>query len=832
LLLFFKKEGLSFFGSIHMARLGRMAWLVPVAVVLGVGVWVASGATINAGRLKAELQRSVLHATGRPLGIDGDLHIVMGLSPTLTADNITFANVPGGSARPMLRAATLRAQVALLPLLSGRVVLEDVTLQGADLLLENGPDGRPNWQFQAQRRPLAEPAESAATPHAGGGGGSLDVHRVRLRDSHVTWRASPDRTLTVDVTDAELRADGIDGAMHGEAHGSAYGVPFAVTANAGSFARLQGGPVTALAGTWALNVAMTAADATLRVDGGVNHPDEWRGYAFLVTGNAPDLSKLAPWLPAPLALPLRDVNITARLSDGSNGVFRTSALSLHTGAADLSATLPGLSLKEAVFSAPGPGQQAQFSVDGSYQGAPLRLAGTTTQPDILTGGAPVPVTLSAQAGSASLSARGTVPPSLSANGFDLTLDLRTPSLADLSGLVGRALPDIRDVTLGAHVGDAGFRLRGVDVRDLNLESSIGDLAGNLTVAWAPVITLTGTLTSKKFDADAAWTDWALFKASPPPGQPAPGTAPAAPPPPPTFISGTTLPFGALRGADGDLTVALDSLVAGGETYRDVHAKLVASDGRIVINPLRLTAPQGVVIGGLTVDASASPPQIALNFRAPGLAAAKVSSLFGYPGGASGQLQVDAQLTAAGASAHELAAGLDGHLGISLVNGTVSDALLQAALGAALSRAGVPPLGGDVAVRCFASRTNFTHGSGNVQVLALDTPQMTVDGDGTIDLAPETVTLHLRPVVRVGSTQVAAPVSLSGSFGDLHAALDPALGGRVGISIGGPPPTGDPCAAKLATARGGMPGPMPVAVHTQGPGPIRKPTDLLRGLFHH
>jgi AsmA protein len=810
-----------------MPRFGRITWLVPVAVVLGVGVWIASGATINAARLKAELQRSVLRATGRPFTIDGDLHIAMGLSPTVTAQDITLANVPGGSAPSMLRAATLHAQVALLPLLNGRVVLQDVSLQGADLLFENGPDGRPNWQFQVQRRPLIESSDSGSAPHAGG---SLDVHTVRLQDGHLTWRLAPDRAVTVAISDAEIRADGVDGAMRGEAHGSAYGVPFAVTANAGSFARLQGGPVTALAGTWALNVAMSAADATLRIDGGVNHPDEWRGYAFLVTGNAPDLSKLAAWLPAPLALPLRDVNFTTRVSDGSNGVFRTAALSLHAGAADLGASLPGLSLREAVFSAPGPGQQAQFSVDGSYQGAPLRLAGTTTQPDILSGNVPLPLTLSAQAGTANLSARGTVPPSLTANGFDLTLELRTPNLADLSGLVGRKLPDIRDVMLGAHVGDAGFRLRGIDLRDLALESSIGDLAGNLTVAWAPVITLTGTLTSKRFDADAAWDSWEIFAASPPPGQVTTGVASPAPSPA-TVLPANILPFGALRGADGDLTMALDSFVAGGETYRDVHAKLVAADGRIVVNPLRLTAPQGVVIGGLTVDASASPPQLAVSFRAPGLAAAKVSSLFGYPGGASGQLQVDAQLSAAGASAHELAAGLDGHLGLSLVNGSVSDALLQSALGSALSRAGVPALGGDVAVRCFASRTNFSHGRGDVQVLALDTPQMTLDGDGTIDMGPETVALHLRPLVRVGGTAVAAPVSLSGSFGDLHAALDP-VSGRVGISIGGPAPSGDPCVAKLATARGGMPGPMPAAVRAQGAGPIKKPTDLLRGLFHH
>jgi hypothetical protein len=153
------------------------------------------------------------------------------------------------------------------------------------------------------------------------------------------------------------------------------------------------------------------------------------------------------------------------------------------------------------------------------------------------------------------------------------------------------------------------------------------------------------------------------------------------------------------------------------------------------------------------------------------------------------------------------------------------------LGSALSRAGVPTFGGDLTVRCFASRTDFAHGVGHVRVLSLDTPQMTMSGDGDIDLAGETVSLHLRPTVRVGGTGVAAPVSLSGGFADMKAALDPVLGGRVGITLGGPPPGDSACASQLSVARGGMPGPTPTAARQSGSALGKKPTDLLRGLFH-
>jgi AsmA protein len=816
---------------------GPFIWLAAIATVIGVVIWITSGAPLDAERLKAAISRGVVRATGRTLAIQGILNVSPGLSPTISGEGISLSNEPGAAAPSMLTAKSLRAHIALLPLLTGQVVLQDVTLDGADIEVESGPDGRLNWQFQPPARPLVP--DTGATS-SGASSSRLDLHRVQLLNSTLHWRLPGGSMIVAVIDDGEVEAPRDDAPMQASAHGKLNGVPVKLSVHAGSFSRLEGGPVTALAGAWPCDVSLTAGDATLRLNGGVNHPDEWRGYAFLLTANAPDLAPLAPWLPTMLALPLKDVNLTARLSDGGNGTFRTSALSLHAGNSDLGAAIPGLLLKEALLSAPGPGQQAQLSIDGTYQGSPLRMTATSTQPDVLSGETPLPMTFSAEAGTASISARGTIPPAPNANGLDLTLNVRIPKLTDLSALARRPLPDVRDVNFGAHAGDAGVRLRGVDLREIGFESSLGDITGNLTVAWAPVLTLNGSLESKQFDLDGAIAAVSMF------GKPASPAPPATPPmaaaaqgstmaPAPVLsgllISDQNLPFAALQGADGDLSISADRMVFAGETYHDVQMKMVAAGGRVVVNPIRMSAPQGILIGGLTIDASAAPAQVALTLRSPGLSAAKIAGAMGYQDGATGAVQLDAELNATGASPHALAASLDGHLGISLVGGSISDSLLQALLGPALSQAGVQDLAGDVPVRCFASRTDFTQGTGNVRALALDTPQITLDGTGTIDLADETVALHIRPVVRVGGTGVAAPISLSGHFGELKAQLDPVLGGRVGISIGGAAPGGGTCASLLATARGGMPGPLPVAGKTPGDSKVKKPVDLLRGLFH-
>jgi AsmA protein len=239
-----------------------------------------------------------------------------------------------------------------------------------------------------------------------------------------------------------------------------------------------------------------------------------------------------------------------------------------------------------------------------------------------------------------------------------------------------------------------------------------------------------------------------------------------------------------------------------------------------------------MIGALTLDASTDPSPVALNLRAPSMSAAKLASLLGYPGGASGQVQMDVQLSGIGDTPHELAASASGHVGLTMVNGQFTDALFQNALGSALETAGVPPLAGSSDVRCLALRAQLSHGQGEVQALALDTSRLSLTGSGSFDLDAETVALHLRPNVRIGGTGVAAPVSLTGGFQSLRASADAAMGGgRFGLTIGGPAPDDSACVASLQEARGGMAGPMPTPQPTQSIGPKKKPIDLLRGLFH-
>ncbi len=808
-----------------------------VLVIVGAAGWVAFSGVLGEERLRAELKRAAFRATGRELTVDGPVRIALGLAPSLVVENVGLANVPGGSAREMITASRITARLALLPLLRGDLLFESIIVTGPDILLERAADGTPNWVFVPPKRALYQ-SRGDYTSAAEGTDSETEFHDIRIIGGRLQWRTALGGPVVAAISTGHFWANSATSPMAISLNGDVRNVGFNLKLSTGSLERLLGGPTTALGGAWPLTLDITGDWGILHVDGGFTHPEQLRAYDFRATANMPDLAALRPALPGLFLPPLHEVNFTTRLTDGMSGDLRTENLSLHVGESDLSSITQGLSIKEATISAPGPGQLVQVSVDGRFQGMAMRVAGTATQPDLPTRDAPISASLTAQVASASLSLRGTLPPGLGMNGLDVTISSRVPDLAQLSPLVGRPLPPAKDLALDARLGDAGYKLRGVAVRDLALKSSLGDIAGNITVAWAPIIDLRGTLSSNALDLDGLGFGSAVTApavAMPAPLAIPPSIALAAKLNEPRVIRDVQLPLNALRGADADVSLALNNVILGGETLRDVQVRLQAAAGKVALNPFRVTVPAGVLIGGASIDASTDNPPIAVNLHSPAISSAALAAAFGVPGVIAGPLQIESELSGVGASTRELLATLTGHLGLSMVNGQVDDAFLANLFGNALSAVGLPAADDGISqVRCFASRVDFNNGHGIFRALSLDTSRLSMDVDGQFDLRDETLNLHVRPRLLVGATEAAAPVLVTGHFAAPTVSLDRMVGGRVGFSLGGPHQASS-CTNALRVARGGMVGPLPAAgapSDMSAAQNVKKPVDLLRGLFHH
>ncbi|MDB5394888.1 MAG: hypothetical protein JWM91_2394 [Rhodospirillales bacterium] len=95
--------------------------------------------------LAAPVSRYLSHKVGRKLAI-GSLRVTLGNPIALEVRSVSLANVKGGSQPEMIALAYLKAEIAPSTILFGPMVLRGLTIDGAEILLEHGPDGYPNWK--------------------------------------------------------------------------------------------------------------------------------------------------------------------------------------------------------------------------------------------------------------------------------------------------------------------------------------------------------------------------------------------------------------------------------------------------------------------------------------------------------------------------------------------------------------------------------------------------------------------------------------------------------------------------------------------------------------
>ncbi len=718
-------------------------WVIALVAVPAVLVVAAAALAMSfdPNGQKTRIAEAVRRATGRELTLAGPIHLGWSFMPTLEAEDVSFANMPGGSQPTMATAGRIEAQLELWPLLARRVEVTRLTLVRPDILIETDAAGRGNWQFD---RP-AVVSPGPATPSTPRPKTVTALDRMDIEAGRVTWHDGvTGRTITADVSRASMQAG--DGPVHLVADAVSDGTPVKVDATLGTLPQLTG----AVPGAWPVKLTATLGEASVALDGTADPVA--RRLSGRVEASVPDLARLGALLQHPAWPPMRDIHFAATLPE-SGGLPQD--VSVQLGAADLGRFLPGATLGHLSLSWPA-GQPARLEAEGALAGAPWQVA---------------------------------------------------------SGLV-----------------PAGS---GAGLRGLHLSSALGDLAGDVAVTATPRMAVRGTLVSTRLDLDAlrALRGGQAVRAAPSiPGPALPASVPLpTTPAPPRIFSDVPIPWGILQLADADLQLSIGALRAGGADYRNVAGHVVLQDGVLRIDPASAQAPEGRVDFSTSVDSRVPTPPVILNLRSGGFALDPLLRGLGLPGGSDATVELDVALHASGTTPHALAASLDGHVGIAMVDGNVSNAALSAVLGDVMRSAGAKlDPNGRSHVRCLALRADALSGQVTLPVLKLDSARLLVEGGGTLNLRDETLALHLRPLLRLGGAGVSAPVRVEGSMRRPVVALDPSGGtGRVGVVIGGLAGPAESCTAELTAARDGRPGPLPAETVAAKPA---KPADLLRSLL--
>ena len=819
-------------------RLRTLLIAAGIVVALPIAGLAIFAATFDANAYKPRIAAAVEQATGRQLALDGPIRLKLGLSPGVRVEDVAFANAPWGSRPEMARLRALEVEVAVLPLLSGRIEVNRVVLVAPDILLETNAEGAGNWEFAAAEaaRPPAAPAPAPPSAPAEAPRAQRDVlvRDLAITEGRVTWRDGRTRqTTTLALPRLSARADGPTTPLSLDLEATLNDAPVTLSGTVGPLARLAGAGGAA---PWPVDLALGAAGARATVKGTVAEPRTGRGFDLAVEATVPDLARLAALAPGVTLPPLRGLSLSVQAADRGGAVPEIRALTLRAGESDLSAFAPGLRLGRAELVAADARSPIRLSLAATSGGAPVTAEGTLGPLAAFlpgAGPAPWPVDLRLGAAGAEATAKGRIAEARAGRGVDLALAATIPDLAALAPLAGgAALPAIRDVRFSARARDLREG-QGGELRDIALTLGPSDLAGAVSVALGARPRIAADLRSDRFDLDEILA--ALDgPARPAQGGAAPATTPAQAAARTRLIPDTPLPFDALRLADAAVTLAVARLTAGGIDYRSLAATLRLDDGRLAVDPFRVTAPGAPLSGRVAVDASAAAAPVALVLRAPAIDLAQVVGAFGGGYRVSGTLELDADVRGRGASPAAIAGTLDGHVGLAGANLDIDNRLIDLVAGE-VWRALVPgaPREGSNNVRGLAFRFDSAQGVAEARAFLFDSALAKVAGTGSVLLGPEQLRLRAVPTLKLAGGGIGVPVLIGGTFlapavrvdaAGVAAGVAGALGGAAG-AVGQGSPLGalagalggragaapaDDCPAQLAIARGGRQGPVPAA----------------------
>jgi hypothetical protein len=196
-------------------------WIFLAAAALAAAV-AAMVFTVDTDQVRWLIVQQVESASGRALQIKGKIGLKVSLTPSILLNDVTLANAPWGSRPDMARIRRIEAQIALRPLLLGRIEISRMALIEPDILFERNAEGQTNWSF-------GQAGQAGPAPE-------LHIARFSLDDGRITYRA-PGGEYVLGIDSLTMLAKG--DATSVEASAAYGGHTIDIKGDIGSLAQLQ-----------------------------------------------------------------------------------------------------------------------------------------------------------------------------------------------------------------------------------------------------------------------------------------------------------------------------------------------------------------------------------------------------------------------------------------------------------------------------------------------------------------------------------------------------------------------------------------------------------------
>jgi uncharacterized protein involved in outer membrane biogenesis len=237
---------------------------------------------VDPNEYRGTVADAVEGATGRKLRIGGDLRIRLLPVPSLEAHDVSFANAAWASQPDMVRVERLRADLALLPLLQGRIEIRRFEAVAPAVLLETNADGKANWDFSAEAAP-----DAAITSDAPSDSLAIVVIKLSVENAAVVYLdGKTGSKMVLDVSELTAGTKRAGGRVTISLRAAYQGLPITVDAKLGAAGAIaQNKPIE-------IEVAGTLGDAAFRVEGSVGKPLDAGDMRLDVSVNSPSTKSI------------------------------------------------------------------------------------------------------------------------------------------------------------------------------------------------------------------------------------------------------------------------------------------------------------------------------------------------------------------------------------------------------------------------------------------------------------------------------------------------------------------------------------------------------------
>ena len=700
-------------------------------------------ATFDPNQYKPQIVELVKERTGRTLTMDGRIGLTF--FPKIGAEVEKVALSEPKSTKTFAKVEEARVALALLPLLSKQVIVDQVTLSGLAVDLVRYKDGRTNFDDLAGRQAKPEkptppkPAEAPpATPLV------IDIGGIALRNAAIGWHDETDGTR-LRLSNVNLKTGRIASGVPGK-------LEFAAKIDG---EQPKANVQVALDTGYRMNFetgALTLSGLDLKATGDAQ---ELAGLEARLKGDAIDYD------PAAGRINLADVALTAKSKDGLDAKFSIPRLQLAPERAESKAIHGEVKLA-----------RPQSTIDAKLALSALEAKGKLIQ------FARFDVDLDAKQGALAVQGKLGTPVSLS-------LEAREVQLPGIAGDLSVSGPDIPGKSLKAAVkggARADWGKRNANA-ELALKVDDSNLQAKIAVAnWAqPAINF--DLLADRLNVDRYFPPQKPA-ATPAGGKGSGGTASGGASP---TAAEKPIDLSALKTLNANGSIKVGALQVQNLKADNVNVGIKAAGGRLDASPMTANFYQGTLAGSAAVNANND--SFALKQQLTGISIGPLMRDASNKDLLEGRGNLALDITTAGRTPGALKKGLNGTANIALRDGAVKGVDI-----AGLLRQAKAILGSKRALEQQAKgtqKTDFSEltasfvlkkGVAHNDDLQAKSPLLRVTGAGDINIGEGTMNYTAKATLvatstgqggkdRADVTGITAPVLITGPFENLTYSVD-------------------------------------------------------------